>query len=154
MTDNDIIKALNGSILNAKSIDCKVWSLEVYKLENTLNLIDRQKAEIESLKHRKTELQIRNQELQREKSEAIKEFAEGLCDGRVSNDPVVIAVHEFAKTQKEMLDGWYYSIQTAKVLKDCRVPEFFHDRDYWVTVIEHNNGDWNKESKYELYIVE
>ena len=61
------------------------------------------------------------------------------------------AVHEFAKTQKEMLDGWYYSIQTAKVLKD---PEFFHDRDYWVTVIEHNNGDWNKESKYELYIVE
>ena len=53
-----------------------------------------------------------------------------------------------------MLDGWYYSVSTAKVLKDCRVPEFFHDRDYWVTVIEHNNGDWNKESKYELYIVE
>ena len=64
------------------------------------------------------------------------------------------AVQEFAKTQKEMLDGWYYSVQTATVLKDCRVPEFFHDRDYWVTVIEHNNGDWNKESKYELYIVE
>lgn len=35
-------------------------------------------AEIESLKHRKTELQIRNQELQHEKSEAIKEFAERL----------------------------------------------------------------------------
>lgn len=65
-----------------------------------------------------------------------------------------IAIQKFAMTQKEMLDGWYYSIQTAKVLKDCRVPEFFHDRDYWVTVIEHNNGDWNKESKYELYIVE
>ena len=65
-----------------------------------------------------------------------------------------IAVQEFAKTQKEMLNGWYYSVSTAKILKDCRVPGFFHDRDYWVTVIEHNNGDWNKESKYELYIVE
>ena len=42
------------------------------------DLINRQKAEIESLKHRKTELQIRNQELQHEKSEAIKEFAERL----------------------------------------------------------------------------
>lgn len=64
------------------------------------------------------------------------------------------AVQEFANTQKKMLDGWYYSVSTKKVLKDCRVPKFFHDRDYWVTVIEHNNGDWNKESSYVLYIVE
>ena len=42
------------------------------------DLINRQKAEIERLKHRKTELQIRNQELQHEKSESIKEFAERL----------------------------------------------------------------------------
>ena len=34
------------------------------------------------------------------KSEAIKEFAERLCDGRVSNDPVVIAV----KVELEMTD--------------------------------------------------
>ena len=34
------------------------------------------------------------------KSEAIKEFAERLCDGRVSNDPVVIAVKvELEKTE-------------------------------------------------------
>ena len=64
------------------------------------------------------------------------------------------AIHEFAKTQKEMLAGWYYSVSTAKVLKDCRVPEFFHDRGYWLTAIEHNNGDWDKAQKYELYIVE
>ena len=44
------------------------------------DLINRQKAEIESLKHRKTELQIRNQELQHEKSEAIKEFVKLLKD--------------------------------------------------------------------------
>ena len=40
--------------------------------------IDTQHAEIDRLKHRKIELQIRNQELQHEKSEAIKEFAERL----------------------------------------------------------------------------
>lgn len=64
MTDNEIIKELNLRIDN--------FSREA------LDLINRQKAEIESLKHRKTELQIRNQELQHEKSEAIKEFAEEL----------------------------------------------------------------------------
>ena len=35
------------------------------------------------------------------KSDARKEFAERLCEGRVSNDPVVIAV----KTELEMMDG-------------------------------------------------
>ena len=48
-TDNEIIKALKGSILNAKMIDCKVWSIEVYKLENVLDIINRQKATIERL---------------------------------------------------------------------------------------------------------
>ena len=33
MESNDIIKALDGAILNAKKYDCKVWSIEVYKLE-------------------------------------------------------------------------------------------------------------------------
>lgn len=32
------------------------------------------------------------QKLQQAKSEAIKEFAERLCKGRVENDPIVIAV--------------------------------------------------------------
>ena len=80
MTDNEIIVALDGNILNAKSVDCKVWSLEVYKLENALNLINRQKAEIERLR------EIANPKCQKcvsrttecAKSEAIKEFAERL----------------------------------------------------------------------------
>ena len=46
--------------------------------------------EIESLKHRKTELQIRNQELQHEKSEAIKEFAEEL-EYFVLNEDIEVA---------------------------------------------------------------
>lgn len=64
-------------------------------------------------------------------------------------------IRRFAMTQKAILpDGWYYSVQTCKVLEDCRVPAFFHNRGYWLTVIEHNNGDWKKPNKYELYVVE
>ena len=41
-------------------------------------------------------------EIKTAKSEAIKEFAEELCEGRVSNDPVVIAVR---CAVKEMTEG-------------------------------------------------
>lgn len=50
MTDEQIIEALKGSILNAERIKCKCWSIEIYKLKNALDLINRQKAEIEELK--------------------------------------------------------------------------------------------------------
>ncbi len=50
LTDEEIIKALEGSILNAKGCDSKVWSIEIYKLESALDLINRQKSEIERLK--------------------------------------------------------------------------------------------------------
>ena len=63
-------------------------------------------------------------------------------------------LHKFALTQKDILEGWYYTVSTVDVKKDCRVPEFFHDHDYYATIIEHNNGDWDKPPKYELYIVE
>lgn len=63
-------------------------------------------------------------------------------------------LHNFALTQKEILEGWYYTVSTVEVKSDCRVPEFFHNHDYFATVIEHNNGDWDKPQKYELYIVE
>lgn len=44
---NEQVKsALRGSILNANSVDCKVWSIEVSKLENALNLINQYEAEI------------------------------------------------------------------------------------------------------------
>lgn len=67
------------------------------------------------------------------------------------------ALHRFAMTQREMLtaiNGWHYSVSTSQVLQHCLVPEFFHDRGYFVTVIEHNNGDWEAPSKYELFIVD
>lgn len=53
MTDKEIIKALEGAILNAKGCDSKVWSIEIYKLESALDLINLQKAEIEFLKEKR-----------------------------------------------------------------------------------------------------
>ncbi len=68
------------------------------------------------------------------------------------------ALHKFAMTQRELLTttdaGWHYTVSTININKDCRVPNFFHDHGYFATIIEHNNGDWNKPQKYELYIVE
>ena len=49
LKDNAIKKALEGAILNAKKCDSKVWSIEVYKLENALDLINRQEEEKQSL---------------------------------------------------------------------------------------------------------
>lgn len=60
-------------------------------------------------------------------------------------------------TQRETLKdlpGWYFRVMTIKVEKACMVPEFFHNRDYWATCIEHNNGDWNRAPVYTLYIAE
>lgn len=66
-----------------------------------------------------------------------------------------MAVHEALWSLKEMHGGdWYYSVSTSEVITDCRVPGFFHNRGYWVTVVEHNNGSWDKAPAYTLYIIE
>ena len=82
LPNNKIIKALEGAILNAKRCDSKVWSIEIYKLENALDLINRQQADIERLKKdiliakdAYTMLQTKNEIV---KSEAIKKFAKRL----------------------------------------------------------------------------
>ena len=105
MTDNEIIKALECCFINGcknckykgKAPDC-MTALQ----KDTIDLINRQKAEILELQKRiinwRADMDYRPDEI---KSEAIKEFAEGLCDGRVSNDPVVIAV----KTELQMTEG-------------------------------------------------
>jgi DNA repair exonuclease SbcCD ATPase subunit len=54
---------------------------------------DKAQAEMERLqKVRANILKVMKENISQTKSEAIKEFAERLCEGRVSNDPVVIAV--------------------------------------------------------------
>lgn len=112
MTDNEIIKALECCFkITFSCDDCPLKHLkysECYELviRSALDLINRQKAEIERLQSEsigKCELAIsmRNDNnlesncnycIDKSKAEAVKEFAERLCDGRVSNDPVVIAV--------------------------------------------------------------
>lgn len=66
------------------------------------------------------------------------------------------SIHEFALTQRNLLteQGWYYTVQSGMVTKQCFIPEFFHEKDYFYTLIEHNNGDWKKEKNFEIYIVE
>lgn len=65
-------------------------------------------------------------------------------------------IQQTLNIQKDMLraNGWYYSVQTVEVCEDCRVPSFFHDVGYYMTVVEHNNGGWDKPITYELNIVE
>ena len=53
----------------------------------------------------------------------------------------------------ETLHEWYYAVHTSEA-NFCLIPDFFHDHGYFATVVEHNNGDWDKAPKYELYIVE
>lgn len=129
MTDNEIIKALEGAILNSKRYDSKVWPIEVYKLENVIDLITRQQAEIERLK--KTEIEIDDfcrrlcrmrmlngnaiasyedlqNYIQEEKSEAVKEFAERLKKKSfpfdIESDIEVVLIKDVYNIVKEM-DG-------------------------------------------------
>lgn len=59
---------------------------------------------------RKTQKTICKLQMQiiRAKAEAFKEFAKRLCDGRVSNDPVVIAVDTLIM---EMTEGAHYEVR-------------------------------------------
>lgn len=100
MNDNEIIKAIEYCLEQDITSECdrckdKIGCRDTL-LHNALDLINRLKAEIERL----DKLVIYNascctrlhKDLFKAKSEARKEFAERLCEGRVGNDPVVIAV--------------------------------------------------------------
>ena len=84
MTNKEIIKALEGATLNAKKCDSKVWSIELYKLENALDLITRQQTEIEQWKEEANRYQnlwcIAANDISKGKAEAYKEFARRLKD--------------------------------------------------------------------------
>ena len=66
MESNDIKKALEGAILNAKGCDSKVWSIEIYKLENALDLINCLQAEEEELVGNNDKLKAENKRLEKE----------------------------------------------------------------------------------------
>jgi hypothetical protein len=128
--DAKVIKALKicGDIINA---DCKECSYEgkncvVRLIQSTNDLINRQQAEIKQLEtiERVATKTIEKQDAEIERlkkenhqfadlgktysevrAEAIKEFAERLCEGRVSNDPVVIAVKTELKVTEVKNNG-------------------------------------------------
>lgn len=126
MTDNEIIKALEYCFTNdfgkTNCNKCAFYTATAKCMDDMQNavidLINRQREEIERLQ-KGNKLLSENADtafqdglneaqelyaLQVEgeiKSEAIKDFAERLCKGRVSNDPVVIAV----RAELKEMDG-------------------------------------------------
>lgn len=68
------------------------------------------------------------------------------------------SIYRLEMKKRELLHdqlGWYYSIGGhAPIQQDCRVPEFFHGDNFLMVCVEHNNGDWNKQPTYKLYIAE
>ena len=80
MTNEEIKKALKGSILNAKSVNSKVWSIEICKLEQTLDLINQYEAEIKRLEDAKNTYKdiVDTCEIG-----AIKKFAEKVNENRI-----------------------------------------------------------------------
>ncbi len=111
-TDEEIIKAVECCL----TVDVKGCGECPYRDENCINrimtdardLINRQKAEIERLttlaelgRMRANDYRTMRDKAKIARAEAIKEFADRLCEGRVSNDPVVIAVNAELKMTEE-----------------------------------------------------
>lgn len=61
---------------------------------------------------------------------------------------------KFSPLKDIMGPDWYYNVMRFQVDTSCIVPKIFHNRGYWATVINHNNGDWDKEANYTLYMIE
>ena len=105
MTDKEIIKSLEGALLNAKRCDSKVWSIEVSKLEYVLDLTNRQQEEIEALITGQETLQ---KYIAKAKAEAVKEFAERLeneinCRTTLSRQQDKNVIHIIHNLLKEMV---------------------------------------------------
>ena len=83
LTDAEIKKALEDKI-EFKNFDENEYAvIDIEKLKNALDLINRLQATIDSF----TDIGKLYSEI---KAEAYKEFADKLCEGRVSNDNTVI----------------------------------------------------------------
>lgn len=114
MNDNDIIKALGYCFAVGDCEHCIYADKPCQELmADALDLINRQKTEIERLNHIRAELSKEIDKLREvindfnyqvnawNPTQTIKDFAAYLCDGRVSNDPVVIAVKCAVKEMTE-----------------------------------------------------
>ncbi len=110
MTDNEIIKALELCMdEDDRCGECPYEGspercVKVHG-KDLLDLINRQKEKLEISKTKLFEQQLKKElhrlTVEEIKAEAIKDFAERLCEDRVTNDPVVIAV----KTEMKFMIG-------------------------------------------------
>ena len=117
MTDNEIIKALECCYTSYDCEDCPYYCSDKDcpdLLMNALDLINRQKAEIEKLLDYNENLQTANTALSNEiletKSEAIKEFAERFVNEKcayctVDTDEMVFFKKDIDNLVKEMTEG-------------------------------------------------
>lgn len=105
LKDNAIKKALEGAILNAKKCDSKVWSIEVYKLENALDLINCLQAQNKDLAETVHNLTIEKDALF-DKAEELKAEIERL--------------NALVKTKNKLIEGLDQSISYAydRAIKD------------------------------------
>ena len=76
-----------------------------------------------------------------------------VCDTKEAAYSIHSALHANRSMVADNPD-WYYTVMTTECVTFCLVPKFFHNKGYWVTMVQHNHGDWNKEATYELNLVE
>lgn len=70
-----------------------------------------------------------------------------------TNPDKAYALHRPMMDMATTHPGWHWHVSTVEVLKDCRIPGIYHDRNYWATLVEHNNGDWKKAPTYEIHCI-
>ena len=98
LTDNEIKKALEGAILNAKKCDSKVWSIEVYKLEKALDLISCLQAKAIKEQNKNSKLRNERNRLQDQN----KDLAETVHNLTIEKDALFDKVEEL-KVEVERL---------------------------------------------------
>lgn len=65
----------------------------------------------------------------------------------------VSALHRPMLDLAALHPGWHWHVSTVQVLEDCRIPALYHSKGYWATLVEHNNGSWDKAPTYEIHCI-
>lgn len=101
----EVVEVINSDLSKIKCIQVicdnsgNSWFEYMLKKSNTMTASNEYLHKIDFINRQKAEISVKNKLLQKaekiietERAKAIKVFAERLCEDRVSNDPVVIAV--------------------------------------------------------------
>ena len=156
LTDNEIKKALEGAILNAKKCDSKVWSIEVYKLEKALDLISCLQAKAIKEQNKNSKLRNERNRLQAQN----KDLAETVHNLTIEKDALFDKVEELKveierlktnlNVELENFATEYDNKIKSEAYKECieKVKEEINKHSYGVlhkTVINHKLNNFLKE---------